>query len=97
MRCLKPTGSAYFSGMRHFVDKITSMDEIFMGYWMAGQVRTIRSSIIYKNKMITLRRNLMIPCVMFWRIHLRNIRVIVMIDISTGIVDGNGDAILLLW
>ena len=50
-----------------------------------------------KNKLImgemTLRRILMIPCDMFWRTHLRNIRSIDLLGSSRGIVDSHGDAI----
>ena len=39
---------AFFGGMRQFVAKIPSMDEILMGYWVAGQVSTIMSIVMYK-------------------------------------------------
>ena len=46
-----------------------------MVYWVAVQVRTMRSSVMYKNKFrmvdMTLRRVLRILCGMFLRVHLR--------------------------
>ena len=54
-----------------------------MGYWVAGQVRTMRSSVIYKSifrigEMI-FRSALMIPCEVLLRSHLRNTNSISMI------------------
>ena len=58
--------STYVVRMRQFFAKIPRMDEILTGYWMAGQVRTMGSSVIYKNKLsmegIILGRTLIIPC-----------------------------------
>ena len=61
--------STYVGEMSQFVAQTPRMDEILMGYYMANQVRTRRSSVIYNNKFImgymTLRRIIIIPCEMF--------------------------------
>ena len=45
-----------------------------IGYWVAVQIRTMRSSVIYKSKLrmgdMTLRRFLMISCEIFLRTNL---------------------------
>ena len=68
-----------------------------MGYWMAGQVRTTRSSVTYKNKsrigFMTLISILMIPCDIFLSIYLESIRVIGPIGSCRGRVDGRGGAL----
>ena len=40
----------YFGGIRKLVVQIPSMDMILTGYWTAGQVRNMISSIMYKSK-----------------------------------------------
>ena len=71
-----------------------------MGYYMAGQLRTIRSSVICKNKSrigdMTVRRVLMIPCKIFWRIQLKGISIIDFLGINRGGINGHGNAIWLL-
>ena len=51
-----------------------------MGYWVAGQVKPMISSVMYKSKFsmvnMILRRILTIPCKMFLRYHLENTRSI---------------------
>ena len=67
---------------------------ILMGYWMVGEVRTIRIIVMFKNNLrmgdMTLGRTYMIPCKMFCRIHLISIRKIALIASSIGIVNGRG-------
>ena len=68
-----------------------------MGYWVVEQVRTTRSSVMYKNKFrmgdMILIRVLMITCEMFLRDHLKNTSSISLIGSDRGRVDGIGDAI----
>ena len=79
------------------VVQITRMDVILVGYWMAGQVRTMMSSVMYKSKLKMgekiLRRVLMMPCEMFLREHLSNTRIIDLIGNVRGRVDGLGDTL----
>ena len=85
--------------MIHFISQIPRVGAILMRYWMSVQGRAIRGSVIYGNKFImgymTLRRILMIPCYMFWRVHLRIIRVVSLIIGSRGRLDGRVDVLLL--
>ena len=80
-----------------FVSRIPRMDVILMGYWMEGQVSTMRSSITCKNKLrmwgIILRRIIMITCEMLWRKNLKSISSIATLGSSRGIVDCPGDAL----
>ena len=82
--------------MRQFVAQIYSMDAILMGYWVAFQVRTMRSSVVYKRKFImgcmTLRRVLMIPCYIFLREHFSSTRSIALLGSIRGVVDYHGDS-----
>ena len=68
---------------------------------MAGQVRIMSRSVIYKNKFrmgyMDLRRILRISCEVFWNIYLKSIRVVDSLGGSRGRYDGLGGAILLLW
>ena len=97
MRKLPPISSASVGGMGKIVFHIPGMYVIFMGYWMAVQVRTIRSSGIFKNKskigFMDLISILVIPCEMFFRIHLNIISIIALVFICWGIVDVCGYAI----
>ena len=43
--------SAYIGVIMQLVVQIPRMDMILMGYWMAGQVRTMTSSVMYKSKL----------------------------------------------
>ena len=74
------TSSASIGGIRQFVLQNPSIYVILMGYWVAGQVRTMRSSFVYTSKFsmedMTLSMFLMIPYDMFLRAHLRNTRSI---------------------
>ena len=64
-------------------------------------MRTMKSSVMYKNKFmmgdITLRRLLMIPCDMFLRDHWSNTRSIDMLGSVRVRVDSIGDKLLQLW
>ena len=84
-------------GNRYFFDQIHIMDAIFMKYWVAVQMRTMMSSVMYNIKLrigyMTLRRALMIPCEMFLREHLSVIRRIALLVSGRVRVDGRGDAI----
>ena len=64
-------------------------------------MRTMKSSVMYKNKFmmgdITLRRLLMIPCDMFLRDHCSNTRSIDMLGSVRVRVDSIGDELLQLW
>ena len=51
VRLCQPISSASIGGIRKLVVKIPRMDTILMGYWMAGQVRTMLSSVMYKSKL----------------------------------------------
>ena len=63
-----PIGLESAGGISKFVAQITRMDANLIGYWMAGQLKTMRSSVMRNNKSrigdMTLRRILMIPCEM---------------------------------
>ena len=45
-----PISIAYVGGIMQLVVHILSMDEILMGYWVTGQIRTMTSSVMYKSK-----------------------------------------------
>ena len=68
-----------------------------MGYWIAGQVRTMMRSVMQKSDFRMgeniLRRVLVIPCVVFFRDHLRSVRSIFLLGSGRGRVDGLGDAL----
>ena len=62
---LCPTiSSASVGGISQFVVQIYSMDAILMGYWVAGQMRNMTSSVMYKSNFrmgnMILRRFIMI-------------------------------------
>ena len=73
------------------------MDVILMGHWVAGHMRTMMSSVIYKSEFnmrdMVIRRVLIISCETFLRSHLRNTRRIALLGIGRGRVDGLGDEI----
>ena len=99
---LCPTiSSTSVGGKRQFVAQIPSMDAILMGYWVADQVSTMKSSVIYKSKFrigdITLRRVLIIPCEIFLKSHLRSTRRIDWIDSGRGRADVCGEEYLQFW
>ena len=75
MKLHPPISPKSVVGKRQLISKIPSRDAILMVYWVAVQVRTMRSSVMYKNKFrmvdMTLRRVLRILCGMFLRVHLR--------------------------
>ena len=62
------------------------MHAILMGYWVSGQVRTIRIRVMYKSKLrmgdMTLRRFLVISSERFLRYHLRSTRIIALLGSS---------------
>ena len=97
MRLCLPISYVYVGGIRQFVVQIPSMNVILMGYRVAGQVRTMMSSIMYHSKFRTgnmiLRSVLMIMCEMFLMDHLRNTRSIDMLASGRGRVCGLGDII----
>ena len=51
LRLCLPISSASVSDISHFVVQFPRMDVILMWYWMADQVRTMISSVIYKSKL----------------------------------------------
>ena len=73
------------------------MDEILIGYWVVGHVRTMSISVMYLSKFrmggITLRSFLMITCDMFLRDRLRNTGSIALLESGRVRVDGIGDAL----
>ena len=83
--------SASIGGMRQFVSQIPLMGVILMRYWMVGQERNMRSTVMCKNKLITgdftLRRILMIIFEMLLSNHFVSIRIIGLIVSSSGSVD----------
>ena len=76
------------------------MDAMLMGYWVSGQPRTMRISVMYKSKLrmwdMTLRILLVIPSEMFLRYHLRSTRITALIGIGRGRVDVRGNTIFQL-
>ena len=68
-----------------------------MGHWVAVQVSTMIISVMYKSKFrmryMILRRNLVIPCKMFFRIYLKNSSIIYLLGSGRGVVGGLGDAL----
>ena len=96
VRLCLPISSAFVSGIRQFLVQIPIMDKVLIGYWVAGQVRNMMSRVMYKSKFMMgnmiLRRVLMIPCGIFLRDHVRNIRRIALIGICRGRVGGLGGA-----
>ena len=68
-----------------------------MGYWVAGQLRTMGISVIYNIKFrkgnMILGRVLIIPCEILLRDQLRNTRSIDLLVSGRGRVDGLEDAL----
>ena len=64
------------SGISPLFFQIPGMDVILMGYWIAGQVGTMMSGVMYNNKLkigwLILSRVLMMLCAVLFRFHLRN-------------------------
>ena len=89
--------SEFVGGMRQFVAQILSMDAIFLGYWVAGQVKTMISSVMYNSKFIMgympLSRVLIISFEMFFRDNLRNTRIVYLLGNVMSRVDGLGDSL----
>ena len=94
--CL-PISSASVGGIRQFIFQIPIIDETLMGYWIAGQVRTMIRSVMCKSSSIMgeniLRRVLIIPCTVLLRSHLSSARSISFIGSGRGRVDGLVDSI----
>ena len=53
-----PISSASVCVIRKSVVQIPRMDAILMGYWMAGQMSTTMSSVIYKSDLTTGKKSL---------------------------------------
>ena len=91
-----PISSTSIGGTRQFLAQISSMNAILMGYWVAVQLSTMRSGVMYKSKFIigdmTLMRFLMIQCEMFLRDHLRDSSSIALLISVRGGVGGLGDS-----
>ena len=89
------TSYASVGGTRKFFGQTPIMDAILMGYWVAGHVRTMMISVMYKSKSrmgdMTLRRFLMIKCEMFLRENLRSTSRTALLSSGRGIVYGLGD------
>ena len=96
-----PIRSVSIGEARQFIVKIPRIYATFMGYWIAGQVRDITRSVIWKSKLRMgenlLRRVLMIPRAVFLRAYLRITRSIYLLDSGRGRVDGPGDELCLFW
>ena len=92
-----PISSTSIGGTRQFLAQISSMNAILMGYWVAVQLSTMRSGVMYKSKFIigdmTLMRFLMIQCEMFLRDHLRSTSGIYLVGSGRVRSDGCVDAI----
>ena len=88
-------GSVSVDGVIKFEVQIPIIDEILMGYWVVDQVRTMRSSVMYKSPFrvgeIIFRRLLMIFCDMSLRDHLKNTMNIDLFGSVNGRADGLGD------
>ena len=73
------------------------MYEILMGSWLAGQVKTIKNSVMHKSKLrmkgMILMRVLMILCEIFLRAHLKNIVIIYLLVSDRVRNDGLGDSL----
>ena len=87
---------ASVGGMWHFVVQIPRMNEIFMGYWVEGQVITMMISVIYKSKPRTgnmiIGRVLMILYEMLLRSHFRSTIIIALLVSGRDRIDGRADA-----
>ena len=96
-----PTSYASISVISPFVVQITRMDEILVGYWVAGQVRTLMSRVLYNSKLsmgnIVLRRVLMVSYEMFSIGHLKNTSIIALLGSDRSRVGALGDSLLQLW
>ena len=82
------------------VFQIPIMDTIFMGYWMAVQVRTMTSNVMYNSKLKmkkSLGGLLMMPYEVFLRYHLMSARNIGMLGSGRVRVCDLGDALWELW
>ena len=83
--------------MRNIFNQISSMDAMLMGYWVSGQPRTMRISVMYKSKLrmwdMTLRILLVIPSEMFLRYHLRSTRGIDLLGSVRNRVDLRDEAL----
>ena len=69
--------------MSQSISQILIIDEIFMGYLVAGKLRTMRNIFMYKSKLsigyMTLSRVLVIPCEVLLRGHFINTSIIALI------------------
>ena len=89
--------SSSVGGISQFVVQIPSMDTIFMGYWVAGRLSTMRSIVIYKSKFsigeMIIMRVLIITFDVFLRGHLSNTTIIALFGSVRVRVDGLGDSL----
>ena len=89
-------GSVSIFGISQLVFQIPKMDNILMGYWMMGLVRTITISLMCKSKLKMgeniFRRVLRIPYEMFLRYHLKDARTITLLVSVQGRFGGLGDS-----
>ena len=96
VRLCPPTSSTSVVGIKKLVLRIPRIDVILIGHWMAGQVCTIMSIVMYKSKLRMKKialRILMIICEFFLRGHLRSERSIDLLGSVRGIVNGLEDAL----
>ena len=96
-----PISSTSVGGMIQFVSQIHSMGVILVGYWVAVQVSTMRSSVMYNGKFrmgdINLSRVTMITCYTLLRSYLRSASIVSMIGSYRGGFYGLGGVTLQLF
>ena len=82
-------------GIRQLIVQIPRIYATLMGYWIAGQARTMMRSVMCKSNLRMgeniLWRVLMMPCAVLLRYHLRIDRSIALLGSGRGRVDGLGD------
>ena len=88
-----PISSVSIGGIIQLVITITKLDAILIGYWMEVQVRTMMSTVMYKNKFKmggggVLSMFLMVPCEVFLRSHMRSAIIIALLGSGRGICVG---------
>ena len=88
---------ASISGIRQFIVQIPRIDATVMGYWIAGQARTIMRSVMCKSNLRMgekyLRRILMMPCAVLLRADLKSDSSISLLVSGRGGVDSLGGAL----
>ena len=92
MRECLPISTASVGGIRWLFFQISRINTSLMGYWIAGKVRNVMRSVMFKSDLRRgeniLRGVLMIPCAVFLRPHFRSGRIIDIPGSGRGIVDG---------